>query len=71
MANKRIPEDATKVFETRLFQVYAKEVEQFDGSFQTFEWVRTYDIAKAMCVVGGKIIILHEEFPGGAKTNLP
>lgn len=71
MVNKKIPADAKKVFSTRLFQVYTKEMPQLDGSYKTFEWVRAYDIAKAICVVDDKIIILHEEFPGGSKINLP
>lgn len=62
---KSIPADATKVFETKLFEVYTKETKQFDGSSKTFEWVRAYDIAKSICVVDDKIIILHTEMPGG------
>ena len=72
MANKKIPADATKVFSTKLFEVYTKEQEQFDGSFKTFEWVRTYDIVKALCIVEDKIILLHDEQPGvGGKVDLP
>ncbi len=63
MANKKIPEDATKVFSNRFFEVYEKEVKQFDGSYKTFERVRSYDTAKAICVVDDKIIIEHEEQP--------
>lgn len=66
MANKKIPADATKVFSTKLFEVYTKEQEQFNGSFKTFERVRTYDIAKAICIVDDEIIVLHEEKPGGS-----
>lgn len=61
--NKKIPLDAKKVFSTELFEVYQKEVEQFDGSYKTFEWVRSYDIAKAVCIVDDKIIIQHELWP--------
>lgn len=62
--NKKIPADATKVFSTTWFEVYQKEVEQFDGTYKTFEWVRAYDIAKAICIVDDKIIIQREEWPG-------
>lgn len=59
-----IPADAVKVFATKFFAVYTKETLQFDGSYKTFEWVRAYDIAKSLCVVDDKIIILHTEMPG-------
>jgi len=61
--NKKIPADATKVFSTKLFEVYQKEVEQFDGSYKTFEWVRAYDTTKALCVVDDTIVIEHAEMP--------
>ena len=59
----RIPEDAQKIFETKLFGVYTKEVKQFDGATKTFERVRAYDIAKCLCVVDDKIVVLHTEMP--------
>lgn len=61
---RQIPQDAVKVFSTRLFEVYTKEQEQFDGSYKTFERVRAYDTAKAICVVDDKILIERVEMPG-------
>lgn len=61
--NKKIPSDATCVFAGKLFQVYHKEMEQFDGSYKTFERVRAYDAAKALCIVDNSIIVLHTEMP--------
>lgn len=59
----KIPADATKVFAWVLFDVYQKEVEQFDGTYKTFEWVKGYDSAKAICVVDERIVILHTQMP--------
>lgn len=69
--NKKIPADAMKVFSTDLFAVYQKEQEQFDGTTKTFEWLRCYDVVKAICIVEDKIILQHEERPGGSKVDLP
>jgi len=67
MPKSKIPADAHKAFSSHYFAVYQKEVEQFDGSFKTFEWVRSYDTVKALCVVDEKIIVLHTEMPGDLK----
>lgn len=58
MSVRKIPADAKKVFERELFEVYEKEMDLFDGTKKTFEWVRAYDVVKAICVVEGKILIL-------------
>lgn len=47
MVKKRIPGDATRVFEGVIYDVYQWEQEMFDGSFQTFE--RLY--RKPSCIV--------------------
>lgn len=68
----KIPSDATCVFSWKLFQVYQKEVEQFDETIKTFEWIRWFDIVKAICIVDEKVIILHEQQPWGIKRiSLP
>jgi ADP-ribose pyrophosphatase YjhB (NUDIX family) len=68
----KIPGDATCVFSWVLFDVYQKDVEQFDGKKKTFEWVRWIDAVKAICVVDENILILHEQQPWGIeRTSLP
>lgn len=59
-----IPVDATKVYATKYFSLYQKETQQFDGSYKTFERVRTYDIAKSLCVVDDKILVIETHMPG-------
>ncbi len=63
MSVRKIPADAKKVFENQLFVAYEKETELFDGTTKTFEWVRAYDVVKAICVVDGKILVLASEQP--------
>ena len=59
----KIPDGAKEVYHGILFDVYQKEIEQFDGSVKTFEWMRWYDVVKALCVVDGKILTTSEEQP--------
>lgn len=59
----KIPLDATKVFSGILFDVYHKQVEQFDWSYKTFERVRWYDVCKAICIVQNKIVVQEERQP--------
>lgn len=60
-----IPENAKKVFEGKLFDVYQWEQEQFDGSTEIFEKLKRAD---TVCVIpvlpDGKLLILEDEQPG-------
>lgn len=68
----KIPVDASCIFSWVLFDVYQKDVKQFDGSIKTFERVKCFDIVKAICIVEDKIIILHELQPWNIeRTSLP
>lgn len=67
MSVRKIPADATKVFERELFAVYEKEMTLFDGSQKTFERVRAYDVVKAICIVDNKIVVLATEQPSTSK----
>ena len=58
-----IPQDAQKVFEWVLFDVYQKNTEQFDGSYKKFERVKAFNTAKALCVVDDMIVVLQESQP--------
>jgi ADP-ribose pyrophosphatase YjhB (NUDIX family) len=59
----KIPEWAERVYEGILFDVYQKDVEQFDGSTKKFERVRWYDVVKALCMVGENILVIEEDQP--------
>lgn len=68
----KIPENAKKVFEGILFDVYQWEQEQFDGSKKTFEMVERIGNVTLLAVVKDKILLLKEEQPGiGKYTGLP
>ena len=72
---KKIPDNAKKVFEGIIFDVYHWEQEMFDGTFSTFEAVKRKNSVTVVAVTEeGKIIVNHEEqpsktpfisFPGG------
>jgi ADP-ribose pyrophosphatase len=61
---KKIPDNAKKVFEGIIFDVYHWEQEMFDGSFATFEALRRKDSVTVVAVADGKIVINKEEQPG-------
>jgi ADP-ribose pyrophosphatase len=60
---KKIPDNAKKVFEGLIFDVYHWDQEMFDGSFATFEAVKRKDSASVIAIVDNKIIVNHEEQP--------
>ncbi len=60
-----IPEDAKKVFDGVIFDVYQWEQELFDGSKATFEKLRRPDTVVVFPVMDdGKIILTEQEQPG-------
>ncbi len=69
---KKIPDNAKKVFEGVLHDVYQWQQEMFDGSFSTFEMLRRRDAVTVLAVAGDKILINHEEQPSVGKfISLP
>jgi ADP-ribose pyrophosphatase len=63
---KKIPDNAKKVFEGIIFDVYHWEQEMFDGSFATFEAIKRVDTNAIVAVLDNKILITKEEQPGKA-----
>lgn len=61
---KKIPDNAKKVFEGIIFDVYHWDQEMFDGSTETFEAVKRIASVTVIAVVDGKILINREEQPG-------
>lgn len=69
---KKFPDNAKKVFEGIVFDVYQWEQEMFDGSTETFEAIKRIDSVTVVAVVDGKILINKEEQPGrGTFVALP
>lgn len=67
----KIPADAKKVYDWMLFDVYHFEIIWTDGKPRTFERVRWYDVAKAICIVDWKIIVTNEIHPDREKVSIP
>ncbi len=60
-----IPENATKVFKGKIFDVYQWEQKMFDGSVSVFEKIKRPDTVLVLPVLdNGNIIIAEEEQPG-------
>ncbi len=69
---KKIPDNAKKVFEGIIFDVYHWDQEMFDGSTEIFEAIRKKDTVTVVATVDGKIVLNHEEQPGRDEfTTLP
>jgi len=64
---KLIPEEAERVFEGKIFDVYQWQQEMFDGSFATFEMVKRLDTVNVFAVRDGKLVILKQEQPGSGE----
>ncbi len=61
---KKIPDNATKVFEGIVFDVYHWEQEMFDGTTSTFEAIKRADSVTILATVGDTILINREVQPG-------
>ncbi|PIP26989.1 MAG: hypothetical protein COX30_04360 [Candidatus Moranbacteria bacterium CG23_combo_of_CG06-09_8_20_14_all_39_10] len=71
MKNK-LPVNAKKVFEGKIFDVYQWEQKMFDGSVEVFERLKRPDTECVIAIVGDKIIIQYQEQPdSGPFLSLP
>jgi ADP-ribose pyrophosphatase len=61
---KKIPDNAIKVFEGIMFDVYQWEQELFDGTTATFEALKRQASVTIIAEVDGKILFNNEEQPG-------
>lgn len=60
-----IPQNAQRVFEGKIFDVYQWEQEMFDSKRITFEKIKRTDTVDVLPVMGdGKIILSEQEQPG-------
>jgi ADP-ribose pyrophosphatase len=67
-----IPENAERVFEGQIFDVYQWQQKMFDDSEETFEMLRRPDTTMVIGIVDGKIMVIDDEQPNrGSKLSLP
>jgi len=59
----KIPENAKKVFDGIMFDIYQWEQEMFDGTKQTFEMLERSPSTDVISVVDDKIMVLIQEQP--------
>ncbi len=59
-----VPENAKRVFEGVIYDVYQWPQRMFDGTFETFEMLKRPDTVKVLAVKDNKLIILEQEQPG-------
>jgi ADP-ribose pyrophosphatase len=59
----KIPQEAKKVFQGKIFSVYQWEQEMFDGSKQTFEMLKRPNTIEIIAVQGDKILMSHQSQP--------
>jgi len=58
---KKIPDNAIKVFEGVIFDVYQWPEELFDGTHGIYEAVKKHDTVSVVAISDGAIVINHEE----------
>lgn len=67
-----VPDQADKVFEGMIFDVYQWPQKLFDGSEYTFEMLKRTDTATVICVVDDKLLVIEDEQPHlGKRISLP
>ncbi len=67
-----IPDQAERVFEGVIYDVYHWQQQLFDGSETTFEMLRRADTVSAICIVDDKLLVLQDEQPHrGLRTTFP
>jgi ADP-ribose pyrophosphatase len=67
-----IPENAQRVFQGVIYDVYQWPQKLFDGTDATFEMLRRADTVGALCIVDDKILVLNDEQPHrGARLGFP
>jgi ADP-ribose pyrophosphatase len=59
-----IPNDAVRVFEGVIFDVYQWHQQMFDGSFATFEMMKRPDTIVVIPVKDDKLVVIEQEQPG-------
>jgi ADP-ribose pyrophosphatase len=63
-----IPEQAQRVFEGDIFDVYQWPQKLYDGSEATFEMLRRPDGVMVICILDDKLLVQEDEQPHRGKT---
>ena len=64
-STRPLPDNATKVFDGKLYDVYQWEQPLFDGTTATYEKLKGIDVVSVIPVTAdGKVIITHQQQPG-------
>lgn len=67
-----IPDQAKRVFEGQIFDVYQWPQTMFDGSSSTFEMLKRPDTVAAICLVNDQILVLDDDQPHfGSRQSFP
>ncbi|HSX45864.1 MAG TPA: NUDIX hydrolase [Candidatus Saccharimonadia bacterium] len=67
-----VPDNAGRVFQGMIFDVYQWPQKLFDGSEHTFEMLKRTDTVSVICIVDGKILVVDDEQPHlGARKSFP
>lgn len=67
-----VPDQAERVFQGMIFDVYQWPQKLFDGSEHRFEMLKRTDTANVICVVDGKILVIDDEQPHlGSRRSFP
>jgi ADP-ribose pyrophosphatase len=59
----QLPDQARRVFEGVMFDVYQWEQEMFDGTTETFEMLKRQDTVEVLLTKNGKILLQEQEQP--------
>ncbi len=67
-----VPDQAERVFQGMIFDVYQWPQKLFDGSSHTFEMLKRPDTVTVICVVDDKILVIEDEQPHmGTRQSFP
>ena len=58
-----VPDQAKKVFEGKIYNVYHWQQEMFDGTEETFEMLKRPDSIKIVAVKNDKVVVLKQKQP--------
>lgn len=60
---KLIPQNAIRVFEGKIFDVYQWQQKMYDNSTKTFEMLKRPDTVEVIAIKDDKVVVLEEEQP--------
>ena len=67
-----IPDNAKRVFQGNIFDVYQWPQAMFDGSTKTFEMLKRPDTVQIIVIRDGQMLMVNDEQPGrGVRLHLP